>query len=147
VTNATRGKAKGTILTLVLAAAVIAGFSLFDPSKKKGEDEIPLTVHVSQTLEGRKPKGVIVAIIVNDRTLGVYYPSEQIWTMPVTAPKGSSVGVGVWQITPGTVSCAIRRGSNVMSNDLTSKVTPESVSITTKQAIETAAKCYYFVLS
>lgn len=140
-------KAKGTIITLALAALIIGGFNLFDPNKKKNEDGIAVTLHSAQTLDGRGDKSVIVAVIVNDKTLGVFYPTEQTWTKAVVVHRGSSVGMGVWQLTPGTVSCAIRRNNSVVSNDLTSKVTPASVSITTKQAIETAAKCYYSALS
>ena len=137
-------KVKGTFITLAIVAAVIAGFSFFDTHKK---EEVPvITIHAAQTLDGRFPRDVIVVVIVNDKPFGTFYPDLQTWDRPVNVPRGASVGLGVWQTSPGTVSCAIRRNGVVVSNDLTSKVTPKSASLSSQEAIARGAKCYYLNL-
>jgi hypothetical protein len=148
VANATRGKG-GTIATLAVIAALVGAVGFLDLSKKSkepDEDASGITVHAAQTLDGRTKGGVIVIVIADGKALDPIYPDTNTWEMPVPVPKGASIGVGVWQTTTGTVSCAIRKNGRVVSNDLTSKLTPTRPPLPPDLAADLAAKCFYLNL-
>ncbi len=134
-----------------MAAVVLAaiyGAGLFDPSKKKEpkDDEVRVSVHASQTVAGRGDKNVIVIVIVNDKALPPFYPTDERWDMPLIVKKGSSVGVGVWQTSEGSVACAIRRDGKAVSTGISAKMIPPNSSVTAKEAVDKAAKCYYLAV-
>lgn len=146
----TKVKSFGTLVAVAIILAAIYGVGLFDPSKRKdkvGDGEVALSVHASQTVAGRGTKDVVVIVIVNDKAMEPFYPTQERWDMPLVVKKGSSVGVGVWQLTQGSVACAIRRDGKAVSTDVTTKVISDGRNIGKQEAIALAAKCYYMVLA
>lgn len=145
----TKVKSFGTLVTIALVVAVVYSVGLFDPSKKRDQprdDEVRVSVHASQTVAGRGDKNVIVIVIVNDKALDPVYPMEERWDMPLIVKKGSSIGVGVWQISQGSVACAIRRDGRSVSTDISTKVIPQKIPLTSEEAVAKAAKCYYLAV-
>jgi hypothetical protein len=145
----TKVKSFGTLAAVALILAAIYGVGLFDPSKKKdkpGDGEVAVSVHASQTVANRGDKNVIVIVVVNDKALPPFYPSDERWDMPLVVKKGSSVGVGVWQFTQGSVACAIRRDGRAVSTDISTQVSKPNTVLTPEQAVQAAAKCYYLAV-